>query len=139
MEKAVIDTDLYVDWINAGRHEDLLVQRPFLRYMSTVVLMELRAGASRQTDRVLVQRLYNTFARTGRLLNPSPAVFWEAGRVLLLLQRSFHYELKKRFRIINDVLIALTCRQVGATLISRNVKDFKTIQRIVPFQLIAIE
>ncbi|MBI4524640.1 MAG: type II toxin-antitoxin system VapC family toxin [Deltaproteobacteria bacterium] len=139
MEKVIIDTDLYIDWINGGGHEDFLIQRPFLRYMSAVVLMELRAGASRQADRALVQRLYDTFARTGRLLNPSPSVFWEAGRVLLLLQRSFHYELKKRFPIINDVLIALTCREIGATLISRNVKDFKTIQRLVPFRLIAIE
>ena len=40
MEKVVFDADLYIDWINVDRHEDLLLNRQFLRYMSTVVLME---------------------------------------------------------------------------------------------------
>ena len=136
MEKVVVDTDLYIDWINTGLREDFVIHRPFIRYMSTVVLMELRAGALRREDQRLVQRLHDTFAQLGRLLNPGPETLWEAGRVLLVLQRTFRYDLKKRFQIINDTLIALSCRQIGATLISRNARDFQTIQQIAPFRLL---
>ena len=75
MEKVVFDTDLYIDWINVGRHEDLLLERSFLRYMSTVVLMELRAVAVSRRGQKLVEHLHEIFARTGRLLNPSPQTF----------------------------------------------------------------
>ena len=139
MEKVVFDTDLYIDWINVGRHEDLLLQRPFLRYMSTVVLMELRAGAAGRGDQRLVERLYETFARTGRLLSPSPQTFWEAGRALLVLQRTFRYDLKKRFQMVNDTLIALSTRQIGATLITRNARDFQAIHEVVPFRLVVVD
>lgn len=138
MEKVVFDTDLYIDWINAGRHQDLLLEGRFLRYMSTVVLMELRAGALRRADQKLVERLHQTFARTRRLLNPSPETFWQAGHLLLVLQRTFRYDLKKRFQIVNDTLIALSSRQIGATLITRNARDFQAIHRVVPFRLVVI-
>lgn len=139
MEKVVFDADLYIDWINVGRHEDLLLYRQFLRYMSTVVLMELRAGAVRRTDRRLVERLQASFARTDRLLNPTPQTFWEAGHVLLDLRRAFRYDIKKRFQITNDILIALSCRQIGATLISRNMRYFQAIHRVIPFRFAAVE
>jgi len=139
VEKVVFDTDLYIDWINLGRHQDLLVERPFVRYMSTVVLMELRAGAVRPRDQRLVKRLHETFARTDRLLNPTPQTFWEAGRVLLVLQRAFRYDLKKRFQIVNDTLIALSSRQIGATLFTRNAQDFQAIHQVVPFRLVVVE
>lgn len=138
MEKVVFDTDLYIDWINAGRHQDLLLEGRFLRYMSTVVLMELRAGALRRADQKLVERLHQTFARTRRLLNPSPETFWQAGHLLLVLQRTFRYDLKKRFQIVNDTLIALSSRQIGATLMTRNARDFQAIHRVVPFRLVVI-
>jgi len=139
VEKVLFDTDLYIDWINAGRHEDLLLKRPFLRYMSTVVLMELRAGAARRGDQRLVEGLYETFARTGRLLNPAPQTFWEAGRALLMLQRVFRYDLRKRFQIVNDTLIALSTRQIGATLITRNARDFLAIHQVVPFRVVVVD
>lgn len=138
-ERVIFDTDLYIDWINAGRHEDLLLKRPFLRYMSTVVLMELRAGAVRRPDQRLVKRLRDVFAATGRLLNPSPDTFWEAGRVLFLLHRSFRYDLKKRSQIVNDILIALSSRQIGATVITRNARDFQAIHHLVPFRVVVVE
>lgn len=139
IERVIFDTDLYIDWINAGRHEDLLLKRSFLRYMSTVVLMELRAGAVRRPDQRLVKRLRDVFTGTGRLLNPSPDTFWEAGRVLFLLQRAFRYDLKKRSQIVNDILIALSSRQIGATVITRNARDFQAIRHLVPFRLAVVE
>ena len=45
MRRLVIDTNIYIDWFNAGRHEDILFQDNAVKHLSAVVLMELRAGA----------------------------------------------------------------------------------------------
>jgi len=71
-----------IDWFNAGRHEDILLQRDAVKHLSAVVLMELRAGAFALRDRRLVQRVESAFARAGRILVPSQAVFVEAGDAL---------------------------------------------------------
>jgi predicted nucleic acid-binding protein len=63
MRRVVIDTNVYIDWFNAGRHEDVLFQRDGVKHLSAVVLMELRAGAFAVWDRRLVQRVESAFAR----------------------------------------------------------------------------
>ena len=45
MERIVIDTNVYVDWLNEGQHEAILFQREAVKYLSAVVLMELSGGA----------------------------------------------------------------------------------------------
>jgi len=44
MRRVVIDTNLYIDWLNAGRPEGVLFQRDAVRYLSAVVMLELYAG-----------------------------------------------------------------------------------------------
>ncbi len=44
MRRLVIDTNLYIDWLNAGRHEAALFQRDAVKYLSAVVMLELYAG-----------------------------------------------------------------------------------------------
>ena len=44
MRRVVID-NLHIDWLNEGRHEDVLFQRDAVKYLSTVVVLELYAGA----------------------------------------------------------------------------------------------
>jgi predicted nucleic acid-binding protein len=138
MEKVVFDTDLYIDWIQARLRENLFLERSFLRYMSTVVLLELRAGAFIPATARAVENLYATFSRTRRLLSPAPETFWQAGSVLHTLQRRLGYDLKKRFRLTNDCLIALSSRQVGATVFTRNAQDFEAIRQVIPFRLIVV-
>ena len=41
MERAIFDTDLYIDWIRTGLREELILEASLLRYMSSVILMEL--------------------------------------------------------------------------------------------------
>ena len=138
MERVVFDSDLYIDWINAGSHEEILLGRWFVRYMSTVVLLELQAGAVGPAAAKAVGDLYRTFTRTGRLLSPSPATFWRAGSVLRVLQRRHGFDLRSRFRLVNDCLIALSSRQVGATIITRNERDFRLIHRVLSFSLMIL-
>jgi len=138
MDRVVFDSDLYIDWINIGSREELLLGRWFARYMSTVVLLELQAGALEPAAAKAVGDLYRTFTRTGRLLSPSPDTFWRAGSVLRVLQRRHGFDLRTRFRLVNDCLIALSSRQVGATVITRNGRDFRLIQQVVPFSLVVV-
>ena len=135
MAKVILDTDLYIDWINAGLHQDIVLAHPVVRTMSTIVLMELRAGAHTQRDQRLVQRLHDVFLRTGRLLAPSARTFWEAGRVLMRLQRDQGIELRKATRLMNDVLIAPSSLDIGAAVLTRNAMDFQMIRRVRGFDL----
>jgi predicted nucleic acid-binding protein len=37
--------------------------------------------------------------------------------------------------LLNDILIALSGRSIGATVVTRNREDFQLIQRVRPFSL----
>jgi predicted nucleic acid-binding protein len=103
-----------------------------------VVLLELQAGALEPAAAKAVDDLYRTFTRTGRLLSPSPDTFWRAGSVLRVLQRRHGFDLRTRFRLVNDCLIALSSRQIGATVVTRNERDFRLIRQVVPFSLVVV-
>ncbi len=138
MKRVIFDSDLYIDWMEAGRREELLLARPLIRYMSTVVLLELQAGALEPLAAEAVQDLYRTFRRVGRLLSPSSDTFWRAGSVLRTLQQRHGFDLRRSFRLVNDCLIALSSRQIGATLLTRNERDFRLIQEVAPFSLVVV-
>jgi predicted nucleic acid-binding protein len=138
MRRVILDTNLYIDWLNAGRHEAVLFQRDAVKYMSAVVLMELLAGAFAARDRKLLSGLTATFTKVGRILTPSAAVYEEAGDVLRRLQTSGGSNLARASSLVNDVLIALSARSIGATVITQNERDFFAIQGIRPFKLAVV-
>jgi len=135
MRRLVIDTNVYIDWLNKGRHEDVLFQHDAVKYLSAVVLMELRAGAVLRSDRRLVQRLETAFERAGRILAPSKGLFAEAGDTLRRLQIEARYNIGGSRSIANDVLIALSARSIGATVVTQNERDYRAIERIRSFRL----
>jgi len=135
MRRLVIDTNLYVDWLNSGRHESVLFQDGAVKYLSAVVLMELLAGAFTARDRRLVRQVGKAFEAARRVLVPSAGVYEDAGEVLSRLQASRGYGLGGRHSVVNNVLIALSARAIGATVITRNARDFEAIEGIRPFAL----
>jgi predicted nucleic acid-binding protein len=64
---------------------------------------------------------------------PSPQSYDEAGRVLHRL-RSRSREVR-RASLVNDVLIALTARSLGATVVTRDASDFEVIRSVCDFSL----
>ena len=88
MRRVVVDTNLYIDWLNEGRHEDVLFQRDAVKYLSTVVVLELYAGAFSPPDRRVLRGVVSAFERADRMLVPSGAVWEEAGHVLRALRAS---------------------------------------------------
>jgi predicted nucleic acid-binding protein len=135
VRRLVVDTNVYVDWMNAGRHEDVLFEKGAVKFLSAVVLMELRAGAFRPADRRLLGHVQAAFEKAGRLLIPSGTVFAEAGEALRRLQAEKGYNLASSPGLVGDVLIALSARAIGAVVVTQNERDFRAIQSVRPFRL----
>ena len=138
MRRVVIDTNVYIDWTNRGRHEQALFQPGTVKYLSAVVLMELRAGAFSEADRRLLKRVQKAFEGAGRVLVPSRSVFADAGDVLRQLQADHGHGSGATRSIANDVVIALSARSIGATVVTQNARDYRAIQVVRPFSLLIV-
>ena len=84
--------------------------------------------------RRLVQRVESAFDKAGRILVPSRVVFSEAGDALRRLQAARGFRIETHHSIVNDVLIALSARSIGATVVTQNERDYRAIQSVRPFQ-----
>ncbi|HTB56409.1 MAG TPA: PIN domain-containing protein [Polyangia bacterium] len=133
MKKVVLDTNVYIDWINRGLGEQWLLGTGLVRYLSAVVVMELRAGARTRKGRSAIDQLIRAHASGGRLVSPQVAVFEKAGSLLRRLKLAGREVRSAAF--VNDVLIALSARSIGAAVVTSNVRDFEAIRRVEPFAL----
>jgi predicted nucleic acid-binding protein len=140
--KFVLDTNCFVDASRTEAEAAAFAEfcswaAPRL-YLSTVVAAELRAGAGRSKDRRTLERqILSPYVRRGRLVNPSPAA-WEAlGTTLAALIEDDGLVLRDvRRSFVFDILIARSCREIGATLVSRNRTDLSRIARVFPFEFV---
>jgi predicted nucleic acid-binding protein len=135
MQKVIIDTNIYIDWMNDGLYEAVIFQRDAVKHLSAVVIMELAAGVFSVKDRRLVREISSAFGRVNRIVAPSVSMYQEAGEVLRKLQTSMGYTLAGAHGLSNDVLIALSALSIGAVVIAQNNRDFAAIQKIRPFKL----
>jgi predicted nucleic acid-binding protein len=131
VKKVLLDTNVCIDWLNVGGHEAVMVGSGFVRYLSAVVVMELRAGVSNRASRDALDALTRAYRSVGRLVAPSSEVFERAGAVLRKLK--FAGRNVRDASLCNDVLIALTARSIGATVVTTNVSDFTAIQHVEAF------
>ena len=78
------------------------------------------------------------YARRRRVISPSGAA-WEAlGTTLAALVDREGLVLKQTPRgFIFEILIAYSCREVGAVLVSRNAKDLERISKVFAFEFVA--
>jgi predicted nucleic acid-binding protein len=134
--KYVLDTNLYIGAIrDPDKETDLdafLERNAPVTYMSAVVMQELRAGAITDASaRALDKGIFEVFERRGRVAGPSVPSYKECGRILAALFRQDGVPFKERPRsLVNDILIALTCRENGMTLLTDD-GDFKIIRPFV--------
>jgi predicted nucleic acid-binding protein len=138
MRRVVIDTNLYIDWLNAGRHEEVLFERDAVKFLSAVVMLELYAGAFSSRDRRVLRGVVGAFDRANRILLPSATVYEDAGHVLRALQESRGYQVAGSSSLVNDVLIALSARSIGANVVTSNARDFAAIREVRPFTLTVV-
>ena len=135
--KAILDTSVYLSFLKKDQEIfDLgFLLRPTLLYMSSVVFVEIYAGARDRATELKLRKLYRTFERLNRLVMPDKQVWFEAGEVLQVFGARYGFEEKGIARLSHDVLIALTARKIGAAVYTYNRRDFERIQIIRNFQL----
>lgn len=109
-----------------------------VKYLSTVVAMELLAGAHSDRDRRLVRRLVGRFRRVRRLAAPEEGSYLDAGDVLALLQTREGLQPKAATGLAQDVLLAAQAKRLGAILVTTNARHFRLIQRHFPCNLMLL-
>ena len=133
--KYTLDTNIFIDGF---RSEDAQAEVfTFLRralpftYLSAVVMQELAAGArTTEAARDVQQGVFEPFERRRRVFAPSAAAFVASGRALAsVAEREGWQILDENPSLLNDTLIAASCREQGITLITKD-GDFK---RLAPF------
>ena len=140
MPRYVIDTNLYVEADrDVGRAEELerfsTAYLPFLHFHA-VVAQELLAGAiDRRREKLVEESLIQPFERRRRVLTPSFAAWKAAGRILSqLVQRKLMSPGGFKRSFLNDCVLAASCREVGATLVTLNRDDFRIIEKVMRFE-----
>jgi predicted nucleic acid-binding protein len=133
--KYALDTNIFIDGF---RSEDAQADvfaflnraLPFT-YLSAVVMQELAAGArTAQAARDVQRGVFAPFERRRRVFAPSTAAFVASGRVLAAVAAREGWRLlDENPSLLNDALIAASCREEGITLITKD-GDF---ERLSPF------
>jgi predicted nucleic acid-binding protein len=100
-----------------------------LVYLCSVVAQELLAGARDDEMRRLRREFLEPFENIKRLASPTHRGWTDAGLVLRTL-RLQGFTITPS--LTNDVLIAVSATQIGATLVHDNSRDFNVIKRHYP-------
>jgi len=127
----IFDSSILIDHLRTNCHAQRMAALDDLVRYSSVVLAELWRGATTQAEQALLRALernYPSFA-------PTENDWLESGQLLLKMQRDHGFEGRKLRDLHFDVLIALTARSHGATLITSNRADFELIREYRGFKL----
>lgn len=142
MKKYVLDTNLYV---NAFRSEEGAreLERYFTAftpntYLSSVVFHELLVGATSPSKvRQIREDLLGPLTRAGRVITPSHSGWEQAGSSIAAMARKESRELRSVPKsLVNDFLLAASCRESGATLVTDNTADFKLIRKYLTHEYV---
>jgi len=135
VELAVIDTSVYIENFRSGRFTQRIADSPFLFRGISVVIHELLRGAREPEEREFAVDL----AANLRLSTPTERIWQDAGDIVARIARAKSYEKRKIQELSFDVLIALTARSIGATVITLNTGDFEDIRGYRRFRLLSWE
>lgn len=136
--KVIIDTNVFIDYLRAEIHSDWVFGQidHTIRFLSAIVLMELRLGADTLKRKRAVDRIKDAFPKE-RLIAPTPFIYDHAGKLFQTIHGDGS-SFTDRLGPINDLLIALTARHIGATVITGNIEEYRRISRHLPGLSIAM-
>lgn len=90
---------------------------------------EILAGARNQPERIEYRQFFGSVERVGRASAPEHSDWIRAGE--LLARYSWRWGVLEPARHLNDVLILLTTRRLGAEVLTRNVQDMLVWARML--------
>ena len=107
----------------------------FRTYLSSVAVEELHAGALDGAAVRLVERYVGALEKAGRVVTPTFQHWKEAGTLVARITRKEPGRKAKVQQMLNDILLALSARRIGADLFTFNLDDFELIRRHKPLSL----
>ena len=135
----LLDTNVYLHAMKsdggAAFFERHFLPAVFRTYLSSVVAEELYAGALDAAGVRLVERHVGALERAGRMVTPTFHDWKEAGTLVARITRKEPGRKAKVQQMLNDILVALSARRIGAGLFTFNRDDFELIRRHEPFSL----
>lgn len=135
VELAVLDTSVYIENFRSGRFTQRIADSPFLFRGVSVVVHELLRGAKRPGEREFALDL----AANLRLYTPTDRIRQDSGEIVARIASAKNYEKRKIQELSFDVLIALTARSIGATVVTLNRQDFEDLRQHRRFRLVSWE
>jgi predicted nucleic acid-binding protein len=137
--KYILDTNVYLE---AVRSEEKRIQfrttfLPLLpaTFLAAIVAYELAVDAADRRTRGLVEDFVRPLEASGRIVTPTFEDWLDAARIVTTIYERDRSWRSKLPALLNDVLIALCSRRIGATLITYNAADFRLIRRHRDFSL----
>jgi predicted nucleic acid-binding protein len=144
VRKYVLDANLYVQAFRSeegARHlSEYYAAFTPSTYLSSIVLHELLVGANTEAKhRSIMETLGLPLGRAGRVLTPTHAAWVKSAEALARMARREKRDLRSVPKsLVNDYLLAASCREAGATLITDNIADFKVARRYLRFEYMAL-
>jgi len=135
--RAVLDTSFLIEHFRRGTVQEafLNLTRYYHVAFSSVVLMELLAGAFDPKEQKLIDRI----ARNFTVISVSERQWFLCGEVMMKLRRDKRIDRERVKGLLADILIAVSVRDTGAVLMTKNEKDFKLIREVYEFKYVAVD
>ncbi len=127
----MFDTSIFIDHLRTNKHAGDIQDLSGLIRNSSVVLSELARGATHESELDFVSIL----AKNHPILTPTERNWLESGSLLYRMHEDKGFSPGKLRDLHFDVLIALTARSHGATVITSDKADFELIRHYKEFQL----
>jgi predicted nucleic acid-binding protein len=134
--KAVPDTSFLVEHFRKETVQEafLNLTRYYHVAFSSVVLMELLAGAFDPKERKLIDQI----ARNFTVISVTERQWFLCGDIMMRLRRDKKIDRDRLKGLLADILISVSVRDIGAVLITKNEKDFKLIRDVYDFKYLAV-
>ena len=135
-QKAVLDTSFLIEHFRKGTVQDIFfnLNKYYHITFSAVVLMELLSGAYDKKELRLIDQIKKNFT----VIGVTERQWYVAGDVMLKLRRDKKIDSLRVRSLLADILIAVSVRDIGARLITKNEKDFKLIREVLDFKYMAV-
>lgn len=135
--RAIPDTSFLTDHFRKETVQDafLNLNRYYHIAFSSVVLMELLAGAFDPKERKLIDQI----ARNFTVIFVAERQWFLCGEILMKLRRDKKIDRERVKGLLADILIAVSARETDAVAITRNEKDFKLIREVYDFKYLTAD
>ena len=137
--KYLLDTNVYLGAFRSEQKKAQFRQTFFpllpATHLSSVVAYEFYVNAQDSRTRGLTQEFIRPMERSGRVITPTFDDWVEASDIVTAVEQKDRGWRSKLPALLNDILIALCARRIGATLLTYNKDDFQLIHRHKDFSL----